>query len=63
MLEIESQVKHLQEEKSRLEEKLKADEVKWREWKENKRACERELASAVSYIIDHPVITEDDDAG
>jgi hypothetical protein len=64
LLEIESQIRSLNEEKAELEEKLRADEEKWREWKRNKRACERELASAASYIVDHPVITtENDDAG
>ncbi len=63
LLEIESQIKDFQQERAGLEERLKADEERWREWKKQKRACERELASAASYIVDHPVITTDDDAG
>ncbi len=63
-LEIELQIKNLHQEKADLEEKLKADEGKWHEWKKRKRACERDLASTASYIVDHPVITtDDDDAG
>ena len=40
---------------------MKADEEKWREWKKHKRARERELASMVGYIVDHPVITSDEE--
>ncbi len=60
LLEIEAQIKDLREENARLEEKLKTDEEWWREWKKNKRARERELASIASYIVDHHVITTDD---
>ena len=61
LLEIETQIKDLREESARLEEKLKTDEEQWREWRKNKRARERELASIASYIVDHPVITTDDE--
>jgi hypothetical protein len=61
MLEIESQIRDLQGEKSSLEEKLKADEAGWSEWKKRKRALERELASTASYIVDHPVVTTDEE--
>jgi hypothetical protein len=64
LLEIESQMKDLQEESARLGEKLKMDEKSWREWKVHKRAQERELAFITSFIIDHPVIsTAEEDAG
>jgi chromosome segregation ATPase len=60
-LEIEQQIKNLQEEKEELNANLKAVEDQWREWRKIKRAHERELASLVSYLVDHPVITTDDD--
>jgi len=62
LLEIETRIGDLQEERASLEARLKTDEEKWREWKKRKRAIEHDLASAASYIVDHPVITEGDDA-
>jgi hypothetical protein len=61
LAEIEAQIKDLQEASARLEEKLKTDEERWREWRKSKRARERELASIASYIVDHPAITTDDE--
>ncbi len=61
LLEIESQINDLREESAHLNENLKADEEQWREWRKSKRARERELASIASYIVDHPVITTDDE--
>jgi len=61
LLEIESQIKDLQEECAGLREKLETDEERWREWRKQKRTRERELASIASYIVDHPVITTDDE--
>jgi chromosome segregation ATPase len=60
-LEIEQQIKNLQEEKERLDANLKAVEDQWREWRKIKRAHERELAFLVSYLVDHPVITTDNE--
>jgi hypothetical protein len=51
----------LEAERGTLEESLKAEEDKWREWKKKKRANERELASLASYIVDRPVITMDEE--
>ena len=61
LLEIEQQIKDLEAERGTLEESLKAEEDKWREWKKKKRANERELASLASYIVDRPVITMDEE--
>jgi hypothetical protein len=59
--EIELQIKSLQSELAGLQTQLAKDEEKWLEWRRRKRAHERELASATSYIVDHPVITTDDE--
>jgi hypothetical protein len=59
--EIELQIKSLQSELAGLQTQLAKDEEKWLEWRRRKRAHERELASAASYIVDHPVITTDDE--
>jgi hypothetical protein len=56
----ESRIRDLQEECRTLEKTMKDDEEKWNEWKKNKRARERELASIVSYIVDHKVITSEE---
>lgn len=59
--EIESQIEALQSELNGLREKAKIDQEKWREWRRQKRAQERELAWAVGYLIDRQVITTDDE--
>jgi hypothetical protein len=61
ILEIDAQIKDLQKESLQLEDNLKADDKTWQEWKKRKRAQERDLATAASYIVDHPVITTDDE--
>ena len=61
MAEIESQICDLREEAARIEASLKGENEKWHEWKRLKRAHERELAAAASYLVDHPVITTDDE--
>ena len=60
--EIHLLIADLQEESAELSKRLKVEEEKWREWKRLKRARERELASVVGYIVDHSVITTDDEA-
>lgn len=60
-MEIESRICDLQEENNTLEMALKADEEKWREWRKHKRAREQELATLISYIVNHTVITLDDE--
>ncbi len=59
--EIESQIKTLESEIDGLRAKAKAEQEKWREWRNQKRAQERELASVVGYLIEKPVITTDDE--
>jgi hypothetical protein len=61
--EMELRIKELQKESAALESALKADEEKWKAWRKLKREQERELASTVSYIIDHPVISLSDEEG
>ena len=59
--EIESQVKSLQSQTEELQQKSKRDEDKWRDWRKEKRARERELAWTVGYLIDRQVISTDDE--
>ncbi len=57
----ESRIRELTEECAALEQSLNDDQARWDEWKRQKRARERELASVVSYIVDHRVITSEED--
>lgn len=60
-MEIQSRIQDLQEENKALEKSLETDGEKWREWRKHKRAREQELAMLVGYIVDHSVITIDDE--
>jgi hypothetical protein len=60
-MELESRIRDLQEENRALEKALKADEEKWREWRMQKRAREQELATLVGCVVDHIVITLDNE--
>lgn len=59
LMEMQEQIRCLQEESVRISEGLKVDEAKWLEWKKGKRVYERELAFIASYLVDHPVVTTD----
>jgi hypothetical protein len=61
LMEIETEIRNLQEKSSALQEKMKENEERWRDWKKRKRASEREMASALGYIIDQPIVTTDDE--
>ena len=61
LLEMEEQIKSLQEESVRISENLKVDEEKWHEWKKGKRAYERELAATAAYLVDHRIVTTDEE--
>jgi chromosome segregation ATPase len=61
MIEIETQIKDLRQESMQLDDRMGSDEKAWQEWRRQKRAHERDLAFIASYIVDHPVITIDDE--
>jgi hypothetical protein len=58
--EHEARIQALQAERARLQERMRLDQEKLREWRRRKRAYERELASTVGYLTDRPVITTDE---
>jgi len=60
LAEVETQIASFEEQRKRLSEEMNADMEQWRQWLERKRACERELAQTVSYLVDRPVVTIDD---
>jgi len=59
--DLEEQVRGLEKEKARLLEEMAADQERWQEWKQKKLACEKDMAWALSYLLDHPVVTIDPD--
>ena len=57
----ELRISELRTQIATIEEALKTDAANWNAWKKRKREYEKELASIVSYFVDHNVITTDDD--
>jgi len=58
--ELDADIQALQADRSRLAAHIQLDQDKLREWRRGKRAYERDLASAIGYLTDHPVISTDD---
>ena len=48
-------------EKQALEQQIVEEEKQWTEWRQKKRRREQEMARAVGYLIDKPVISIDDE--
>ena len=44
-----------------IEEDIAAEEEQWKEWRQKKRQREQDMAHAVEYLIDKPVISIDDE--
>lgn len=59
--ELDARLQALQEERSRLAGHLQEEQEHLRSWRRRKRAYERELAAAVGYLTERPVITTDDE--
>jgi hypothetical protein len=45
----------------RLQQEIAAEKEKWSQWRQRKRQLERNMAHAVGYLIDRPVISIDDE--
>ncbi len=60
-LEINQQLRELEEERARLDEQAATDTEQWRAWLQRKREAEDELAWAVGYLLDEPLITREGD--
>lgn len=58
--ELDARIQALQGERARLAARVQLDQDKLREWRKNKRAYERDLAAAIGYLTDRPVITTDE---
>lgn len=60
--DLEEQVRGLEKERATLEEEMKADQERWHAWRTKKIACEKEMAWALSYLLDRPVVTIEPDS-
>jgi chromosome segregation ATPase len=58
--EMDAKIQALQAERTRLEARIQLDQSQLRAWRRSKRAYERDLAAAIGYLTDRPVITTDD---
>jgi len=56
---LEDEIKSLQHEISDLTAEAKEDEASWRAWHERKVAREKEMAAALGYLLDQPVLDVD----
>jgi hypothetical protein len=59
--ELDARIEALQNERAGLVERLQLEQENLRSWRRRKRAYERDLAAAVGYLTDRPVITTDDE--
>lgn len=62
MVEMDAQIRALEEQRKPLKEEAKRDEQQWRQWRERKRAQEKDMAWAIGFLIDRPVVTIDEDS-
>ena len=58
--ELDAQILLIQGERARLVERRQEEQLELLDWCRRKRAYERELAAAVGYLTDRPVITMDE---
>ena len=56
---LDAQIQTLQGERAALEARRQKDQREFHDWRRRKRAYERELAAAVGYLTDRPVISTD----
>ena len=59
--DLDEKIRDLQREQARLEDEKKTDDERWQQWRSRKIACEKEMAWALSYLLDRPVVTVEPD--
>jgi hypothetical protein len=59
--ELDARILSIHSERTRLAERTQLEQENLRDWRKRKRAFERDLAAAVGYLTDRPVITTDDE--
>jgi hypothetical protein len=55
--QVTNQIHALQEEADRLAEQLRLDQEHWQQWQQRKHEVEDELAWALGYLVEDPIIT------
>lgn len=59
--QIEDQIRSLRDEQTKLKAETQADRERWDQWHQRKTALELDLAHAVGYVLDKPIVTVDQD--
>jgi len=59
--ELASQIRALEEQQEQLRREIAAEEQKWKDWRRRKRQTEQDMAHAIGYLIDRPVISIEDE--
>lgn len=57
MTHLREQIEQLKKELGETDSRQKSDHEKWAEWHSRKKAAEQDMAWAIGYVIDRPVIT------
>jgi hypothetical protein len=58
--ELSAEIAALENERARIKQTIADEEQRWNDWRQRKRRREREIANAVGFLIDTPVITIDE---
>jgi hypothetical protein len=61
--QVAAQLRALQDRAAKLAHDTATDQEAWRQWQEKKVAYEKDMAHAISYVLDRPVITIDPAGG
>jgi hypothetical protein len=56
----QSQIEQLQQQLDRLKHDGEQEEQQWQQWQKRKKEYEKEMAWAIGYLLDNPIITQDD---
>lgn len=60
LADIRTQISDLQAQCRTMEEEAKVDREHWRQWHRGKTAFEKEMAWALGYLLDQPIVTVDE---
>jgi hypothetical protein len=59
MAEIQSQIEDLRKQGEQLKQEQAGDQQQWQQWHNGKMDFEKEMAWAIGYLVDRPVVTVD----
>jgi hypothetical protein len=58
---LESQIQQLQDQRAHLQRDAEHETQQWRDWLKKKSAYEKDMAWAIGYLLDKPIITLDEE--